>query len=188
MRKLSDDQPGLGVDQVEPHEPVAVVLGDAVRREKQIPGGRRDARDDRILVEERTALRDLDSFVHIDARIPAADHVLRGREEAPRSQREENNRKEERQGRPPRRRPQPQVQSRDRSHKCGDGHVDDEQALEGVAPQVREGHRGGERNAQAHHHGPEEPFLGVEAGAPIARGNRSAEDCGPRQPRHDREL
>ena len=81
--KLADDRAGVRVLDQESHEPEAVVVRPLIRGEEEVARKRRHGRDDWIPHDERFPLRDLNPFVHVHARILAADDVFRRRKEAP---------------------------------------------------------------------------------------------------------
>ena len=104
-------------------------------RKEQIARERGHAGDDGIRYDDRAALRDLDALVHVDARVLAADDILRRRKEPPDAEQRERERDARRQSRAARLGPEPQIEARGGGQRASDQQVGDQQPLEAVAVQ-----------------------------------------------------
>ncbi len=93
VRELTDDRPLRRIEDVEPHEAQPVVGLALVLRVEHVAKPGRHGADHGIADDERSALRDLDAFVQVDARIFPAHHILGGRKEHPDAQRDERHRR-----------------------------------------------------------------------------------------------
>ncbi len=190
VRKLADHDAAVRIQDVEPHEPDAVVVGApvafvvGVARKEQIAGERRQRCDRFVVDDEAAALRDLDPLVDVDAGILAADDVFGGRKEAPDGERDEGQRKQRGEGGPLRLR---HAQAAARKHRDGTGDRDvrDQQARQTVLAERREREREGQRDRDADDDDPERALLGVQCCPPLAIEHRRAIDRGARQPADD---
>ena len=94
MRKLADDRASGRVLDEEAHEPRAVVGLLVVLGEEEVTELGRHASHDGIVDDEGASLRELDPFVHVDAGVLAAHHVLGRRLEEPPAKSRQRNRQD----------------------------------------------------------------------------------------------
>ncbi len=170
MRKLADDRTTRGIGHEEAHEPNAVVRAAIVGGNEQAAQIRRQTLDERVARDDVAALRDLDAFVEIHARVLAADDVFRRRVVQPEGESEQERRNDGLKPWPRRTaipEPGPEGQRKDGSA----GRVEGEQAIERIRAEHGKGEGRPRRPRDAEDDGPERAFVPVEALAtiPIAK-------------------
>ncbi len=188
MVELSDHGARVGILQEEPHEGVPVVLRRVVRGKEENAGERRNGRDRLIQGDDRTALRNLNAFVDVGARVLARDDVLGRREEPDHADRHERKRQEAREPRPARGGAEPEALTEGERDRGGCRAVRHEQPLETVPVEDRQGERERHRERHAEHDRPERPLFGIECRAAVAVQHRDAEHEGADQPRDEQQL
>ena len=182
VRELAEDRARRGIDDVEAHEPRAVVARRVVRGDHELAelGGHRG--DDRIGRQQRAALRDLHAFVDVAAGILAAEDVLRRRPVEPQPARHDGDRHQRAESGPGRFGPEPQPAAADDRERHDDAGLDQEQPLEAIPAEDREPEGEHHRQAARQDHRPEHPLLGGQRGPSTGIEQGQPEEEGPGQP------
>lgn len=176
--KLTDHETSVRVDDEERHETRGEVGRGVQISEEEGPELRRHRCHNRVFDHQRSTLRDLNTFVHVNTGVPATQNVLGGRHvgEDERGASDQREGDERATGGTRCVRRQTEFPSDDDGTQSADRGIEPEESVEAIPPSGSQGETHDRGQSETENDVPEDPFLSREPCTRFAPGERESKD------------